>query len=89
MVVGLTDKTVKIYDITTGKHLKSFEYHNNIITSVDIKYNKNLKSLLLLTSSKDGQVLITDFKKEDILWIRKDNDPNSYITSTAWSQCGQ
>ncbi len=79
IITGSSDKTVKIWDIKTGKEKKTLTGHGDYITSLSItKDGKYLAS-----SSWDGTVHIWSLKKWKILTTLEGQF--SYINSAAFS----
>ncbi len=79
IITGSSDKTIKVWDIKTGKEKKTLTGHGDYITSLSITRDGKY----LASSSWDGTVLIWSLKKWKILTTLEGKF--SYINSVAFS----
>ena len=82
IVSGSRDKSIKIWDVKTGKLLKTLKGHSDSITSVTTNQNANI----IVSGSNDSNIKIWDMKTGELLKTLKGN--RYEITSVAVSQDG-
>ena len=84
LISGSSDKTIKVWDISTQKCIVSFEYHRKMVSSVSyVPYFDNL----IASASYDGKIRIFDLRlpKNIILSLNH----RSPIEIFKFSKCGE
>ncbi|MBV6647421.1 MAG: hypothetical protein KI790_18325, partial [Cyclobacteriaceae bacterium] len=79
LVVGLLDKTLQLLEIETGRFVKEFVGHTDIVTSIEVKENE------VLTASWDGSIIVWDLYSGLIKTRIKTEHP---IFSAQWYEEG-
>ena len=72
------DKTIKIWDLYSGKTLKTLAHHNHVVSSVCYSPNENY----ILSASADNKVVLYDLVANEIKYIfSSDNWPSAHFSS--------
>ena len=79
IVSGSNDHTIKIWDVKTGKVIKTLKGHMYSVESVAWSYN----GLMIVSGSLDNTVNIWDVKSGNIIHALEEHTDS--VTSVAWS----
>ena len=81
LISASRDKTVKIWDATSGKEIRSLIGHNHTVNEFDLADQR------LASSSADGTVGVWDIQTGELLW--QSQKFREYVTSVAYSPDGE